>query len=466
MTAFYGRETELKHLNSLYASGTFQFTVIYGRRRIGKTSLILKYIEGKNAIYFMALESGGALNLEGMSRVVHRFLGHSENLPAYRNYEDLFLDLASYAKDHSLIFVIDEYPYLAEANPELSSLIQRFCDHEWKTTKLHLILCGSSMSFMETQVLGVKSPLYGRRSSQIKLQAFRFQETSQMLSTFDKESIAVLHVAMGGIPDYLSYIDPKLSVAENLKKLFFDPNGRLFEEPKNLLLQELREPKTYNDILDAIANGSSKHNDIAQKTSLQSGTLSRYLDSLMSLGIIKKLYPLDNHSKRRTIYRIHDGSFRFWYRFVANNISAISLGLGAQVWERQVEPYLSEFMGQGFESIATDLFDEMNQKGELPDLILRRGPWWGTNPSLRQEEEIDLVGLGSQLAVFVEVKWTNAKVPKKVLDDLMRKSLLFRTEQARYYILFSKTGFVDELYQLETQLDNLKLCTFLPSESQ
>lgn len=252
-------------------------------------------------------------------------------------------------------------------------------------------------------------------------------------------------------------------MSENLKKLFFDPNGRLFEEPKNLLLQELREPKTYNDILDAIANGSSKHNDIAQKTGLQSGTLSRYLESLISLGIINKLYPLENHNKRRTVYRIHDGSFRFWYRFVANNISAISLGLGAQVWEKQVEPYLSEFMGQGFELIATDLFDEMNQKGELPDLILKRGPWWGTNPTLRQEEEIDLVGLGSKMVVFAEVKWTNTKVSKRVLDELMRKSLLFQTEQARYYILFSKTGFVNELFQLETQLGNLKLCTFLPS---
>ncbi len=224
-----------------------------------------------------------------------------------------------------------------EAHPELSSLLQRFCDHEWKNTKLHLILCGSSMSFMETQVLGIKSPLYGRRSSQIKLQAFRFQETSQMLSAFDKESIAILHVAMGGIPDYLSYIDSKIPMSENLK-LFFDPNGRLFEEPKNLLLQELREPKTYNDILGAIANGSSKHNDIAQKTGLQSGTLSRYLESLISLGIINKLYPLENHNKRRTVYRIHDGSFRFWYRFVANNISAISLGLGAQVWRSKWNP--------------------------------------------------------------------------------------------------------------------------------
>ena len=254
---FVGRSRELMNLDKQFNNRRFEFSVIYGRRRIGKTWLIRKFIENKPAIYFTGVEAGALTNLESMSKAVHRHFGQ-EGLSPFRSFADLFDYLADYTQKNQLIFVIDEYPYLASASPEISSLLQRYCDHEWQSSQLHLILCGSSMSFMERQVLGAKSPLYGRRTAQYHLKPFNIFESLSYLSSMTKEDAAILHAATGGVAEYLSFVDQKRSVAENLTELFLNSNGRLSEEPSNLLKQELREPRVYNDILDAIANGDRK----------------------------------------------------------------------------------------------------------------------------------------------------------------------------------------------------------------
>ena len=170
---FFGREYELAELEKSYQSDKFEFTVIYGRRRVGKTFLIQKYIEDKDSIYYMASRTGG-LNLERLSLLVNEKLGLGNFGPVYKDYFTLFQAVGKMAQDKRLVFVIDEYPFLAESNEGISSIIQAMCDHDWKKSKLHLILCGSSMSFMEKQVLSAKSPLYGRRTSQIRVKPFTF----------------------------------------------------------------------------------------------------------------------------------------------------------------------------------------------------------------------------------------------------------------------------------------------------
>lgn len=456
---FIGRVKELAGLEKQYESDKFEFSVIYGRRRVGKTWLIQKFIEDRTSIYYMGIEAGTSSNLQSLSREVHRFTG-SEGMAPWQTYEDLFHYLAMIAKDRRIVFVIDEFPYLAASAPEVSSLIQKFCDHEWKASRLHLILCGSSMSFMEHQVLGAKSPLYGRRTAQYRLMPFTFFETFDYLAPMHKEDAAIIHCATGGIAEYLSHVDKSRSLEENLISLFFESSGRLYEEPSNLLKQELREPRVYNDILDAMAKGSSKSNEIATRVNMQSGALNRYIESLSELGIIRREKPIGNEAGRKTIYMIQDGCFRFWYRFVMPNQSAIMSGLGGQVYEKVVKPALPEFMGQGFEDIFFDHFDRWNHDGILPDLVTKRGRWWGNNPIEHREEEIDLVGIGTQTTFFGEAKWRNEKTGIEVIQSLEKKSSLIKSSK-RYYLLFSKSGFTKSIVDFSKNRNDILLFTFL-----
>lgn len=456
---FVGREKELEVLEKQYSSGKFEFAVLYGRRRIGKTHLLKQFMMGKKAIYYMATESGEKANLEMLSRVVL----HNERkgpVATFFSYEDLFDYVGDLAQRERLVFVIDEYPYLAESFPAISSILQKYCDHLWKATKLHLVLCGSSMSFMENQVLGVKSPLYGRRTVQIKLKEFHYFETERFLSGMDREAIATLHYATGGVAEYLTYVDKKSGLESNLTSLFLTDSGRLYEEPMNYLKQELREPKVYNNILDAIARGASRNNDIAMKANLASGALNKYLQQLIELGIVVRETPVGGKSNRKSIYRIRDGSFRFWYRFVFPNSSVIELGQGRRLYREQIKSGLSDYMGEGFEQIFFDFFDRMNEKGEFPVLITQRGRWWGNNPAEKREEEIDLVGMGESTVVLGEAKWRQEQTGMAVLKALMEKGQRFEASE-KIHLLFSKNGFTKDVKDFAKKESGIILKEFL-----
>lgn len=457
---FVGRKNELEILDQQFRSDKFEFTVIYGRRRVGKTELLKQFMNGKDSIYYMSLESNAQTNLELLSQSVQRRRKDAAAFATFQSYDSLFEFVAESARSERLIFVIDEYPYLAQAYPEISSLIQKYCDQGWKETKLFLILCGSSMSFMENQILSAKSPLYGRRTAQIHMNAFDFFETEEFLRPMPKEDIAVLFTATGGVAEYLNYIDKDKNLEANLISLFFTVSGRLYEEPTNYLKQELREPKLYNSILDAIANGASKNNEIATKIKVQTGALNKYLNNLVELGIVIKESPFGNSASRKTIYRISDGMFRFWYRFVFPNVSAIEIGAGKRLYKDYVEKFIPSFMGEGFEHIFLNYFDRLNAEGSLPVLITQRGRWWGNNPIARREEEIDLVGTGGDTTVYSEVKWTGEKIDLPVIQGLIEKSMFIQSKN-RFYIYFSKNGYTLGAIEYAKKENNISLMTFL-----
>ena len=452
---FVGRAKELELLERQHHSRRFEFTTIYGRRRIGKTELIRQHIKGKRALYYMALESNPETNLELLSRMVRQASGGGE---AFTDYEGLFEGISKLADQERLVFVIDEYPYLTQAYPEISSLIQKFCDHRWKDGQLHLILCGSTLDFPDQNVSG-SSPLYGRRTAQIRLKPFDFFETQELLGSMAREDVAVLYCATGGVAEYLNYVDQSRSLETNLVNLFLTDSGRLYEEPMNFLKQELRESRVYNTILDAIARGANKLGDIASKSHLPSRRLSRYLDHLMELCIISRETPMGN-SARKTLYRITDGSFRFWYRYVFPNMSAIEMGAGRRLYRSYIEKDLPNFMGEGFEKIFLDHFDRMNCRGELPVLVTQRSRWWGNNALEKREEEIDLIGRGGELLIFAEVKWNRRRMDQTVIMDLIKKSLLIKGEE-KYYVLFSKNGFTKKAVDYARNKKHILLLTFL-----
>jgi AAA+ ATPase superfamily predicted ATPase len=363
------------------------------------------------------------------------------------------------AKDERIILAIDEYPYLAGNYRTISSILQAQIDAKLKDSKLFLILCGSSMSFMENQVLGYKSPLYGRRTAQFKIESFDFFDSLPFLDGFEKTDKAVLYGVTGGIPEYLTKINAKQTVRENIINLFLTPQGHFYEEPTNLIKQELREPAVYNGIIEAIAKGASRLNEIATHCGMESNKCSKYLASLISLGIVKKEKPVTETVGKRSIYLLADQMFRFWYRFVFPSMSTIVGGLGAGVYDNEVAPRLNAFMGLVFEQMCRQYVLKLARADELPFFFGRIGRWWGGNPKLKRQEEIDLLAYRDDTALFGECKWTNAPVDVETLRGLDAKSRLFRY-QTNYYYLFAKSGFTDSLIAEAAKRGDVSLVCF------
>lgn len=458
---FIGRKRELKKLNTLYRSNQFEFAVIYGRRRVGKTTLIQEFIKDKTAVYYMAVEGTKKENLQGLSRALLSDSGLEAHMPEFTDFTDLFhyIDKLCQSQER-LIIAIDEFPYLAASYPAVSSMLQSHIDQYWKESKLFLILCGSSMSFMEEQVLGYKSPLYGRRTVQFKIHPFNYFEFGGMLSGFTLEEQAILYGVTGGIAEYASRIDSAQTMDENIVNLFFDESGRLFDEPSNLLKQELKEPATYHSIISAIAGGASRMNEIATKTGLETSGCSNQISSLIALGIVNKEVPItENASSKRTLYHLEDNMFLFWYRFVRPNISSIIRGIGETIYETIVKPQLSDYMGRVFEEICQQYLYLPEVYTSLPFPIGNSGRWWGNNPSKKRQEEIDIMAIQNENALFCECKWRNSATSLDVITLLEERGELFHFE-SKYYIVFSKNGFTDEVREYSKSHDNIRLISF------
>jgi hypothetical protein len=454
---FVGRKNELNGLNKAYESNRFQFPVIYGRRRVGKTTLINEFCKGKKAVYFVAIQSTIKENLEILSNQILSALTPDAPRNPFSSFRAAVDYIFEKAKKERFVFVIDEYPYLAGSDESVSSILQAAIDKYQNESKLFIILCGSSMSFMEKQVLGYESPLYGRRTAQYKIQPFHYLESAEMLPGFNNEEKLALYSVTGGIPEYLFRIDNNLSLYENIENLFFNPSGRLFEEPVNLLKQELKMPETYNAILTAIAYGSSKLNEIATKVGIETSQSSKMLDNLTGLGLVCKEYPVTDEKSKKSIYRLNDWMFVFWYRFVLPNISRISSGFGDVVWTEIINGQLNSHIGRAFEECAKQYMWNAMRHNQLIYPFKKIGRWWGNNPTTRSEEEIDFIAISDEKAIFGECKWQNEQINLKTWDELAKKAELFPDFTTIHYMLFSKSGFTAPLTNLAKKQKNISL---------
>lgn len=457
---FIGRKKELEVLEKLYHTEQFQFVVIYGRRRVGKTTLINEFIKGKKSIFYPALDSNEKQNLELFSSSIISVSSGIENDVSFRDFHSALSQVHHMSADERLVLVIDEYPYLANCYNGISSLLASFIDHHFLQSKLFLILCGSSLSFMENQVLGYQSPLYGRRTAQMKIQPFSFAECAQYYQHFGKEELAIAYGLTGGIPLYMSKIDDTKSIADNIKDNFFDTSAYLFEEPGNLIKQECREPMQYNSIIKTIATGASKLNEIATGSGLNdTAATSIYISRLISLGIVKKEYPYKTETSKKTIYRLADSMFQFWYRFVPTNLALIQQGAKELVYKR-ISPQIPAYMGFVFEDICKQYLWQENLKGNLPIVFTDAGRWWGNDPTRKSETEIDILADNEeQEAIFAECKWTNELVGENELKELMHQSTLFHY-QKNNLILFSKNGFTQGCMNLAKTNSNIQLISY------
>lgn len=455
---FIGRENELNALNKLYNSDRLEFVVIYGHRRVGKTALISEFTKDKDTIFFTGVETNAKQNLDNFSRCIMEYNTGIVVNTSFPNFQAALEYVFELAKNRRIVLVIDEYPYVARASKSFASTLQLLIDKNKDNSKLFLILCGSSMSYMEDHVLAYKAPLYGRRTAQFKIKPFEFCEACRYLKKLSGEDKALAYGIVGGTPQYLMQFDDNLSIEENIKNTHLNPSSSIFEEPNNLLKQEVREPAIYNAVITAIATGSSKMNEISNKIDEDTSVCATYIRNLITLGIVKKEIPYGEKSSRKTIYSIEDNMFRFWYRFVPENTSIISRGATDLAYKR-IAPELSSYMGGVFEDICKQYLWKMLLEGKCTVNFSDIGRWWGTNPKTKSQAEIDIMGADKDSALFGECKWTNEKVGLGVLETLVERSNIFSCKKKHFY-LFAKTGFTKGCIDRATEMGNVTLVTY------
>lgn len=448
---FYCRQGELRKMNRRFDEDNFECIVIYGRRRVGKTALINEFCKDKKTIYYSALNATAQENLEALSKAIHQY-NHpdDDNYPVYASFEAALAEIGRIGANERTVFVIDEYPYLAKATPSISSRMQHLIDHKWQNSKLYLILCGSSMSFMQNQVLGYESPLYGRRTAQFKIEPLTYKETAVFHPELSNEENAWIYGITGGIPHYINKLGVHGSLDDAIVDSVFDRSGYLFEEPENLLKQELREPGVYNSIITAIAEGASKLNEISTKTGMESAVCSKYIKVLIDLGILRRETPITEKPGKKTIYEIEDNFFRFWYRFVPQNYSAIVSGRFPRNYDRVVKSRMHDYMGLIFEKMCKEYLN--CYADNLPFDLAETGQWWGTDPREKKQVQIDIVGVpvkesNKKVSEYLigSCKFKNEKIGIDELDLLEHYAMVFAKGIKYHYVIFSLGGFTDDL---------------------
>lgn len=452
---FVGRDKELATMEKLYQKEKFQLVVLYGRRRIGKTTLISRFIDGKPAIFYTAQEANDKINLLELSKQVYRFFDIPETTGAFGSWNDAFSFLADKAKKQRFVLAFDEFPYAANESRALKSILQNIIDHQLKDTGLYLILCGSQVSFMENEVLGYKSPLFGRRTAQIKLDGLDYYDAAQMLDGFTREEQLKLYGCIGGTPHYLAQVDPSESFEENMERLYFDIAGYLYNEPMMLFHQELREPAMYNSIVSSIAAGATRINEIAGRIGEENSKVSKYLKTLIELHIVQKQYPFGDNpeTSRKSLYQLADNCYLFWYHFIFPARPEIESGNGDIIAQRILSgEHLSAFLGKpAFETICLQFLRRMNKAGRLPFTGTSFGTWWGNDSREKRQSDIDVIMADreNKQILLGECKWRNELPDAAVVQQSLDKDYLMPEYREFYHCFFSKVPFAASALRLQ-----------------
>lgn len=438
-----GRKQELDLLEKLYTSPSFQFLIMYGRRRVGKTTILQKFAQTHDCIFFPAQEKNDALNREDFSRTVQEYYTDDYIAP-FPDWEKAlsFIDKHS-GPDRRTVLIIDEFPFLTEQNPSIKSIFQHTIDHSWQNKNIFLIFCGSSVSFMINEIMGYKSPLYGRITSHLEVRPFDYLESAAFFPDYSQEEKLLAYGILGGIPRYLRAFNPSQSITENIAGHILSENSYLHDEPQLLLRMKLREPGIYNSILEAIANGTNKVTAISDRIHEDRSKCTKYLQVLQNIRLVKKIIPCDQPStSKKGIYTIADHYYRFWYRYTFSQKSYYFL-LGERKAAQEIMDGISDYMGPVFEEICTEYLWRQAKNHALPFIPAAIGKWWGTNPIRKQQDDIDILALDKtgKEGLFCECKFRNRPMPMEEYDDLVQAAAAFPNVTQKHFCFFSKGGY-------------------------
>ena len=450
---FFDRHEELRFFRERYLSLTKgEFIVFYGRRRLGKTKLIRRFLDevkSKKIYSFVNIVDEKDL----MKNFEADILNMTGDILKIDRWADLFEYIYEEAKKEKCVLVIDEFQRLKSIAPGFISELQNYWDTKLKTAKLMLIIVGSSIGMMRKIAISASAPLYGRKTAAIQLHPFRYVDFREMFADRTEEEKIRWYAVFGGTPYYLELVYQTQDIYEAMSKAFLDKNSPLREEVRNLLELELRSLERYNSILQGIAQGKESIKELADTTHVKSVTLPKYLKNLIFLlDLVKQKTPLRGKAKSSK-YVLSDNFFKFWYRFIFPNQSALEFGNTKLVLDK-IKENIESCTGNVFEDIVREVFVLYNG-GKIKDLELNFsniGSWWD-----RASNEIDLVIENKNELILGEVKWTNKPMDAGVLDDLMRKTQLVSHHGRIKYVLVSKNGFTDSCEKLATRTNTTLL---------
>lgn len=439
---FYDRREELDALQTEYGTDRFSLVIVYGRRRVGKTELIKAFCDTRDHFYHLSSQESPKTQREKF--VEELATSRNDRTPRTDDWHDVGDYLGDVLAEQKQVVAIDEFPYWVESDETVVSAFQHLVDTVKGDSESMLILCGSSISVMESEVLSHESPLYGRRTQQIDLQPFSFGEALDVIEYSFEASVRSFAVT-SGMPMYLTLFDYDESLETNLLNNHLSKTSILYDEPEFLLRTELRNPARYMSILEAIANGYTTPNEISGQTDIESGPLSKYLQRLRRLRLVEREVPVTVQEKKskRSVYAVADEFLRFWFRFVEPNRSGIEQA-PELVLENRILPELDRFVSATFEDVCEEALWELSRTEQLDHAYGAIGRWW------YGEHEIDLVGLDERTpaAIFGECKWTDTPVGMSLAEDLLSKTdevRWKRGEREEAYALFSKSGFEPDL---------------------
>lgn len=457
---FINRKRELAILNAQYQANGSAFMVLYGRRRMGKTSLMRKFLSDKpNCVYYFADKDTEANQINKFKNIVGAWSEDTllQNVEL-NNWDEAFqYFIQKMPQKERVILVIDEFQYLAMANAALPSILQRIWDMQLKSKNIMLVLCGSHVSMMYQTTLSHGSPLYGRRTGSIKLTGIAFEYIHEFLDPKASKIKSVEYFALtSGIPKYMEVLDKSKSMIENIERLFLTKDAFFYNETRFILGEELKEQYMYFSILRAIAYGNAKAGDIAASLNEQSNKIMPYLNVLQELELIERRVPITEsmpQKSRKGLYFMKDNMMRFWFRYVFQYQSLLEMGRIEPVKQKIMEEW-NQIVSLPFEDVCRQIVVD-----HCPFIPQNIGAWWDKG------EEIDLVSTNAEEGkiLFGECKWSEQPLGIDVYASLKAKSKLVdwkagnRTE---FFILFSKKGFTNSLYELEKEEKNLKLVDF------
>ena len=459
---FVDRQRELRELNQLLASKRGQFAVIYGRRRVGKTTLLLHWARQRNApmIYWMARREPAAALRQSLARAIWQWAYPDEALvepPIFPSWEQLFAQLGRMVADQQVIIILDEFSYAVESDSSLSSHVQAAWDHIFKEKAATLVLAGSHIGMM-VDLLNYEAPLYGRTTAQLLVEALPFAVLSEFFPHYSAAERVATYAVIGGVPAYLERFDGVQNLGSNIRHHLFQRTGMFRSEPAIMVSDLVRETRTYETILRAIAAGAHTPAEIAALSAIAATNLSPYLRRLRDLGLIERripatIPPAERRTTTRSRYHLRDPYLRFYFRFVEPNLEMIEQGLADLLWERIGEQFRAFIGGTVFEELCREWVLVQAQQRQLPFTPELVGSHWAT------DAQVDVVAINwrEKQILLGECKWGDNAVGREVIEGLIEKApkVVPATGWQIHYAFFARAGFTASARQAASHVNAL-----------
>ncbi len=463
MAKFVDRERERKFLQKEYEKRESSFVVIYGRRRIGKTALLTDFIKDKDALFFLATEESENENRNAFSKSVAEYIDDDLLANAkVSEWDVIFSRIVKYKPEKRKLIIIDEFQYIGKSNPAFISKMQKIWDTLLKDENVMLILCGSLVNMMYDQTLSYSSPLYGRRTGQLKMKQIAFKYYNEFFDkNISEKNLIESYAVTGGVPKYIESFEAYDDIYNAIENCVMSKESYLYEEPNFLLEKEVQDVGSYFSIIKTIASGRERSSEIAAALEIKETNLPKYLNVLIDLDILERKVPVTEKNPEKSkmgLYKIKDNYIKFWFKFIYPYKSFIETDHNDFVMEKIKKSFISNHAAFVYEDICrNEYMNELIVKGVWNFVPQKVGAWWD-----RKDTEIDIVALDEETnnIIFGECKYTSSPMDIEVYYNLIEKATKVNWKsktRVEHFVLFSINGYTDNLKQLAKEKENVYL---------